>query len=284
MQDNPRGRWSERARGLVRGSVTMLMVAALAGCVAVAGGIDDQAADAEAADAEAAVAVIEQFYGWYLHQTPQGAPLAAATYGQRRELTAELVARVQEAIAGFTGGGVDPFLCGQDVPGSVMAGEATVSGDEAVVRLAALYVGNPLASQLDVRLTRVEDGWRIAEISCSGEMTPLTAAQTAQSFYAMYLQSARRGSPLADAAYRDMPFLAPEFVAHVSKVVSSFEGGGYDPILCAQDVPDAVTAASAQVNGDVATVEMKSSFEGHRFTVQLAARNGGWLITGVTCR
>lgn len=279
MQENRRGRWSEMARSLARGSVTMLMVAALAGCAAVAGDIGGQATDAEAA-----VAVVEQFYDWYLHPTPQGLPLTAASYAERGELTAELVARVQETVDGFAGGGVDPFLCGQDVPGRVMAGEVTVSSDEAVVRLAALYVGNPLASQLDVRLARVEDGWKIAEVLCIGEATPLTAAQTAQSFYDMYLQSARRGSPLANATYRDMPFLAPEFVAHVSEVVSSFEGGGYDPILCAQDVPDEVTAASAQVNGDVATVEMESSFEGHRFTVQLAARNGGWLITGVTCR
>ncbi|HYF38011.1 MAG TPA: hypothetical protein VD994_22100 [Prosthecobacter sp.] len=62
------------------------------------------------------------------------------------------------------------------------------------------------------------------------------------------------------------------------------QDAGSDPILCAQDYPDAgFTAFRGQVKGDEATVEMKSrdpQFE-HRFNVTLKRSGAGeWLIDG----
>jgi hypothetical protein len=70
----------------------------------------------------------------------------------------------------------------------------------------------------------------------------------------------------------------------VDGILAGFDGGGYDPILCAQDVPTGVSVVAETVEGQEATVEVESSFEGHGLTVRLAQEGGYWAITGVTCR
>jgi hypothetical protein len=39
-----------------------------------------------------------------------------------------------------------------------------------------------------------------------------------------------------DGAYRSSEYLTPEFVRKVDEIVASFDKGGYDPFLCAQDI------------------------------------------------
>ena len=111
--------------------------------------------------------------------------------------------------------------------------------------------------------------------------------QVVESFYAWYL--AYPGQPparnaLADGAYASRPELAPEFVEKVDALLASFDKGGYDPFLCAQDVPAEVAVEAATVSGSEASVPVKTSFAGHGFTVKLALEDGQWRIVDITCR
>ena len=91
---------------------------------------------------------------------------------------------------------------------------------------------------------------------------------------------------LVDGSYAERPELAPEMIEHIQSVLASFEGspgGGYDPILCAQDVPQSITVGEAQVQGNEARVLVETSFEGHSFTVKLQQTDGTWQIIDVLC-
>jgi hypothetical protein len=70
---------------------------------------------------------------------------------------------------------------------------------------------------------------------------PETVVQT---FFDWYLAYAETGNPLVDGAYRDSPYLTANLVSQVDEIIASFEGGGYDPFLCAQDIPGAIETAS----------------------------------------
>ena len=116
----------------------------------------------------------------------------------------------------------------------------------------------------------------------------LTPAEVVESFYAEYLAGAKdvgeaRSDPLADASYRSSAHLAPEFVQKVDALIASFDRGGYDPFLCAQDIPETVTVADAKVSSDQATVTMKTSFAGHSLMVQLELAAGQWQIIDISC-
>lgn len=107
------------------------------------------------------------------------------------------------------------------------------------------------------------------------------AGEVVAGFYQWYLDY--EGSPLAEGAYRDHPVISPEFAQAVQDRLDSFESGGYDPILCAQDLPDAVEIGTITISGDSAEVMVTTSFSGHNFRVLLAAQDQGWQITDVVC-
>ncbi len=104
------------------------------------------------------------------------------------------------------------------------------------------------------------------------------------SFYEGYLEAidlqAGR-NPLVDRAYRSSEFLSEDFVAEVDQLLDSFEHGGYDPFLLAQDVPESVEVGEAVVSGETAQVRVETSFEGHVFLVTLRRIDGVWMIDDV---
>ena len=104
--------------------------------------------------------------------------------------------------------------------------------------------------------------------------------QVVQEFYDWYVSY--QGNPLVDKAYQTNELLSPAYLAHLDDFT---QGGEWrvDPVLCAQDVPNEVTALPAVVAGNGATVEVNTSFTGHMFTVELANIDGNWLIDKVTC-
>jgi hypothetical protein len=70
----------------------------------------------------------------------------------------------------------------------------------------------------------------------------------------------------------------------VDAIIASFDDkGGYDPLLCAQDVPESFTVGEAVVFGDTATLAVHTSFEGHGFTVALQRVDGLWRVSDVLC-
>lgn len=103
-------------------------------------------------------------------------------------------------------------------------------------------------------------------------------------FYGWYLGAIdlEGGSnPLVDRSYRSSEFLSGDFVAEVDALLDSFEAGGYDPFLLAQDVPDSIEVGEALVAGDAAQVHVQTSFSGHGFLVYLTQMDGTWKIDDV---
>jgi hypothetical protein len=90
-------------------------------------------------------------------------------------------------------------------------------------------------------------------------------------------------NPLSEGSYRSSPYLTAGLVQKVEAIVISFDRGGADPFLCAQDVPESYTLQDVVVSDDIARVVVRTSFPGHGFTVTLQQVDGGWKISDVLC-
>ncbi len=127
-------------------------------------------------------------------------------------------------------------------------------------------------------------GAALAASRTQAKMGPTQVTQAYYDWYLSYLGDRATGelhNPLVDGAYKDSPYLSPAFMAEVEQTVAGFDKGGFDPFLCAQDIPTSVTAGEAVIEGSEATVPVQTSFEGHTFTARLALMEGQWKITGI---
>jgi hypothetical protein len=114
----------------------------------------------------------------------------------------------------------------------------------------------------------------------------LGPAETVAAFYAWLIAYTTGGAegprnPLVDGAYRDTGYVSAEMAQRVR--AASDGQGGFDPFLCAQDVPAEVLPVEVRESGDDAAVDARTSFEGHRFTVALRRHGTGWQIVNVIC-
>ncbi len=239
-------------------------------------------------------AVVQLFYDWYLAYAETGNPLVDKAYHDSPYLTADLVSLVDQIIASFEGGGYDPFLCAQDIPGAM---EAAVSweawqeegGGEAAVNVSEIWnPGSDFESVRDmmVYLVTVNGRWLINEIVCPvpEEAYPQTPDAVVMAFYNWYLDYAAASNPLVDKAYHDSPYLTADFANHVDEIIAGFDRGGYDPFLCAQDIPDYIMPQSFIMNGPTPSILVQTSFDHHFFTVDLRQMDGDiWQISNVTC-
>jgi hypothetical protein len=246
-------------------------------------------------DAGTPDAVVDSFYRWYLEYP--GNVLTDRAYRSSEYLTSEFVGQVDEIIASFDKGGYDPFLCAQDIPGDLAVGEASVTGETASVTVRQTWnPGTEYAFTRDVTvyLEMADGAWKIAGIACEepeaapepqleGPM-PTTPEGTVQGFYSWYLWYVRNtGNPLADGAYRSSEYLTWPLIEKIDQIVASFDKGGYDPFLCAQDIPDSFTIDAVEIVGDTARVTVRTNFEGHAFTLSLVRMGERWAIDDVAC-
>ena len=116
---------------------------------------------------------------------------------------------------------------------------------------------------------------------CGGQSTADTPQDVANAFYTWYL--GYQGNPLANRAYRASPYLTPGLIQKVDSIVASPQGGGYDPILCAQAKPERFTTELLNLQPPQALVRVRTSFAGHSFQVALNNTAGSWKIADVTC-
>ncbi len=197
--------------------------------------------------------VTEAFYRWYLDEIGQTGtetmrnPLVEGSYKESPYLSDRFVASVEETLASFEQGAYDPILLAQDVPVSIEVQPAELVGDEATIVVLRYWGGNPDPTPMQVHLVRQDDRWLIDAVTPSecpaGEAS--TAVEAATAFYEWYFayigepgtDSFR--NPLVDRAYRDQLLLSEPFKAEIDALLDSFEGGGYDPFLMAQDIPRA---------------------------------------------
>jgi hypothetical protein len=254
-----------------------------------------------APEAETPEGVVESFYRWYLGYP--GNAMADGAYQSSEYLSEGFIQEVDQAIASFERGSYDLFLCAQDVPADFAVGAAVVSGDEANVVVDEIW--NPdtdyeLIRQLDVSLQQIDGVWLIAGIACPApEATPpapessmpVTPESTVMGFYDWYLSYAREvGNPLVDGAYRSSDYLDAAFVQEIDQIVASFDQGGFDPFLCAQDLPGGLALDDATASGDIATVTVREIWNADTeyelvYPVEVALRRDGdaWKITAIMC-
>ncbi len=264
-------------------ALAVIALLAVAGVTVVERRVQGQSAGPEA--------VAEAFYNeWIGALQARDAGFDPLSYRDSAYLSERLVQAVDEQRAGFQQGGFDPLLCAQDAPAAWAVKDTTVNGDYAEARVEMLWTGNPMAYQVPVVLREADGIWSLDEVRCEqATHEALTAEQTVAQFYAIYLDVTGRENPLATRAYRDLPFLSGDLVAQVDALLDGFRSdvhgaGGYDPFLCAQDIPGAVTAGEAVVDGAVARVPVSTSFDGHGFTAVLEQEDGAWVITDIQCQ
>lgn len=226
--------------------------------------------------------VVTGFYDWYLGYIGEGEmrknPLADRAYRESELLSEAFVAEVDALLDSFERGGYDPFLLAQDVPTSLEVGDATVLGETALVPAETSFEGHGLS----ITLKLVDGKWKIDGVARTPEMV-------VKDFYEWYVGAFRRDgemhNPLVEGAYRERADLSAGFKAGVEETVASFDKGGYDPILLAQDVPVEVRVGEAEMEGGEAQVVVELFWGGNltpserTVTVQLV--DGEWKIVAV---
>jgi hypothetical protein len=236
--------------------------------------------------------ISRDFFEWYLRYTETANPLVDGAYRQSPLVSARFVSAVDAALEAMRAagpGGADPILCAQDIPGEMRYGTAVVDGDSATTVVQQVWNPGTAFEQLrdvTVVLKQIDGAWLIDEIVCPApEFEPATTpAQVVADFYDWYLNYARTANPLVDKAYHGHPYVAEGFAGRVDEILASFEVGGYDPFLCAQDVPERVGLDGVFMNGPTPNVLVRTTFPGHYFTVDLrASGDGSWQISNVTC-
>jgi hypothetical protein len=226
--------------------------------------------------------VVSGFYDWYLGAVDFQAgrsPLVDRAYRSSEFLSQDFVAEVDARLDSFEHGGYDPFLLAQDVPTDFQVGQAVVSDGTAQVLVETSFEGHALL----VTLKRIDGAWKIADVSPTPDVI-------VESFYNRYLayidnDGGAMRNPLVDGFYRECPELSNGFVAEIDQTIASFDKGGFDPLLLAQDIPVKVLVGDAMLTGDGASVTVEMYWGGNPVpserVVALSQIDGQWKITSV---
>jgi len=93
------------------------------------------------------------------------------------------------------------------------------------------------------------------------------------------------GNPLADKIYRDHVAVSSEYAEKVDRILASFDKGGYDPILCAQDKPESIEIEDIAEKDGSASVVMMANFYGteKKLDINMKFAEGKWQITNIIC-
>lgn len=108
--------------------------------------------------------VVQSFYDWYIAEAEAGRPL---TLRGRPDLTPAFVDWAEHYNDGQMFG-ANPILCAQDIPPSVTAGPAAISGSQATVTVTEAFA-EPY--RITVGLTLGVTGWQISRGGCAQAST-----------------------------------------------------------------------------------------------------------------
>ena len=111
------------------------------------------------------------------------------------------------------------------------------------------------------------------------------------SFYSWYLdQAGGVGNVLVSRAYRSNEHLSQAFIRKVDDAIASSDRGGYDPFLCAQDIPRDMRLDLTVATEEGARVGVHGIWNpGTRYEssndilVLLQRVNGRWQIVDIDC-
>lgn len=109
-----------------------------------------------------------------------------------------------------------------------------------------------------------------------------------QTYYDWYRAYGREANPLVNRAYRTSPQLTDNLIGTVNALLTHFEATnspGYDPFLCTQNRPNELTIDPAAVNGNAATVTVKTWWANgpSELTLRLVKTADQWQIDQITC-
>jgi len=110
--------------------------------------------------------------------------------------------------------------------------------------------------------------------------------EVVEAFCSWYLQY--EGNVMRSGAYKTSDYLTEDFRTKVDEIIASFDKGGYDPFLCAQDKPSGFTVETNNVSEDktTVTVDFVQNFSGNGRIVPVIVEeiNGEWKIADVDCQ
>lgn len=247
---------------------------------------------------EAPEQVAQNYYDWYLETIGDRAdgefrnPLVEKDYRESPLLTADFINRVDALLGAENKAAYDPFLLAQDIPQGMMAQAPVISGDEARVTVIRIW-GPPEMDAIFAHLKRVDGAWRIDDVTETALYEPTTATPegTVQIFYQWHIDlvQQRFEDDSIDVDYHQSDLLTDGFKQHLDEMYAEAAaenpqmGLGYDPLLCAQDVPYHVTPEPALIDGETAVLAARTSFMNHVIAVDLRQTDDGWRISNVTC-
>lgn len=110
---------------------------------------------------------------------------------------------------------------------------------------------------------------------------PLSPKEVAEDFYSDYIKNV---APLSEKKYHNSGYLTENIIIKTDELLDSFDYGGYDPFVCAQDVPENFEVRVVDSSEETATVIIKTDFENHEFSVNLVFKGNKWLIDDIDCK
>ena len=115
----------------------------------------------------------------------------------------------------------------------------------------------------------------------------MTPAEVVAEYYTWHLGA---GNVLVSKAYRSNDHLSAAFVRKVDEIIASFSRGGYDPFLCAQDIPRDMRLDPVQIRGNEARVGVHGIWNpgtqyelANDILVVLQRQRGQWKIVDIRC-
>jgi hypothetical protein len=159
----------------------------------------------------------------------------------------------------------------------------------AVVTIEQYFSGNQNPYRIQVFLGIRDGSWRILDILPVNEEVDLsTPSGTVNAFYDWYLHQLRvKGAGMTGlpGMLTKSQLVSPGLVQKVTQVLDGFgDVAGYDPLLCAQDVPPALWAEAEILDGDRATVLVSSDYPSYYVVVDLEKDDGSWLVNEISCK
>lgn len=116
-----------------------------------------------------------------------------------------------------------------------------------------------------------------------------TPKQVVEKFYNQWISYSGEPvtrNPMADRIYQTSEYVTDDLVKKIDSILASFQGGGYDPVLCAQNIPVNVNFREATVSGKNSEVIVSEDFGGQVKKVKVSLRliNSEWKISDIACR
>ncbi len=104
-----------------------------------------------------------------------------------------------------------------------------------------------------------------------------------QNFYEDWINSGKYS--LGDGSYRNIDVWTPALTQKIDGIVASFDKGGYDPVLCAQDKPANFSVYEVSKGRDEVKVEVKEDYLTSVKTVEVTLVKVGksWRINDINC-